>query len=229
VISCDVSKINGKLHSVHSFIYGANKDADRRGLWQHLEWVKNHIGMRPWLLSGDSNVVCSSQEKWGHDLLDGYESDFVEYINQNYWVGHPNFLRWVAQGWNIEAEGVPMFCLYSKLKAVKKILKMVNLEVYGGITQKVLTQAKARLAQAQSDFIASDGRYEYLLREKYNVYMNIPQFVMLRNLKQKDRKKWLTPGHQNKGYFHRMLKVQNSRNQSSHLWDEKGAKVEGSQ
>jgi hypothetical protein len=41
---------------------------------------------------------------------------------------------------------VPMFCLYSKLKAVKKILKLVNVDVYGGITQKVLTQAKARLA-----------------------------------------------------------------------------------
>ncbi len=59
--------------------------------------------------------------------------------------------------------------------------------------------------------------------------MNIPQFVMLRNLKQKPRKKWLTLGDQNKAYFHRMLKVQNSRNQSSHLWDEEGVKVQGSQ
>jgi hypothetical protein len=81
--------------------------------------------------------------------LDGYESDFVECINQNYWVGLPDFLPWVAQEWNIEVEGcvcAPMFCLYSKLKAVKKILKLVNVDVYGGITQKVLTQAKARLA-----------------------------------------------------------------------------------
>jgi hypothetical protein len=54
---------------------------------------------------------------------------------------------------------------------------------------------------------------------------------MLRNLKQKPRKKWLTLGDQNKAYFHRMLKVQNSRNQSSHLWewDEEGVKVQGSQ
>jgi len=61
--------------------------------------------------------------------------------------------------------------------------------------------------------------------------MNITQFVMLRNLKQKARKKWLTLGDQNKAYFHRMLKVQNSRNQSSHLWewDEEGVKVQGSQ
>jgi hypothetical protein len=36
---------------------------------------------------------------------------------------------------------VPMFCLYSNLKAVKKILKLVNVDVYGGITQKVLKQA----------------------------------------------------------------------------------------
>lgn len=82
VISCDVFEINGNLQWVHSFIYGANEGVDRRDLWQKLNMVKNKIGSSPWILSGDFNVVCSSQEKWGQCLLDGYESDFVDCIYQ---------------------------------------------------------------------------------------------------------------------------------------------------
>jgi pentose-5-phosphate-3-epimerase len=41
-------------------------------------------------------------------------------------------------------DGIPMFRVCKKLKAVKKILKAKNIEVFGGIKQRVL-QAKARL------------------------------------------------------------------------------------
>lgn len=40
-----------------------------------------------------------------------------------YWAENENFLNWVAEGWNIRIEGVPMFKLYAKIKSLKGILK----------------------------------------------------------------------------------------------------------
>lgn len=144
----------------------------------------------------------------------------------NYWAEHLDFLQWVAQGWCIEVEGVPMFYLYSKLKSVKKIVKKVNTDVYGGISQKVL-QARARLAQAQKNFIDSHGSSECLQKEKECLH----ELISIGNaednfLKQKARNKWLNLGDQNNAYFHRMVKVQNSENHIKHLWDEDGGKVD---
>lgn len=45
-------------------------------------------------------------------------------------------------------------------------------------------------------------------------------------LKQKSRNQWLQLGGQNNSYFHRIVKVRNSKNLISHLWDEHGRKIE---
>jgi hypothetical protein len=55
----------------------------------------------------------------------------------NFWADHKLFLQWVEDGWKHSVEGYSMFKLYSKLKAVKKILKVKNLEIFGGLRQKV--------------------------------------------------------------------------------------------
>lgn len=49
----------------------------------------------------------------------------------SYWTENPQFLQWVTEGWESEVEGFPKFCLYSKLKAVKDVLKNQNRVCYG--------------------------------------------------------------------------------------------------
>jgi hypothetical protein len=39
-----------------------------------------------------------------------------------FWAENAEFLNWVEEGWRL-VEGVPMFRLYARLKAVKHILK----------------------------------------------------------------------------------------------------------
>jgi len=46
-----------------SFVYGANKGAVKRGLWDRLRLVKSQVNQEPWLLGGDFNVVLSVKEK----------------------------------------------------------------------------------------------------------------------------------------------------------------------
>jgi hypothetical protein len=58
-----------------------------------------------------------------------------------------------------------MFRLYAKLKAVKGILKHKNIEVFGGLGQKV-GQARNNLALAQSVFLTSGGSADCQQRER---------------------------------------------------------------
>jgi hypothetical protein len=45
-------------------------------------------------------------------------------------------------------------------------------------------------------------------------------------LKQKSRNNWLNIGDQNFAYFHKLVKVRNSKNNTfSHVWDEDGQKI----
>lgn len=69
------------------------------------------------------------------------------------------------QGWSLEVQGVPMFRLSKKLKAVKQVLKQANVEVFGGIFLKV-SQARERLALAHNAFMQSHGDAALLLQER---------------------------------------------------------------
>ncbi|XP_062167084.1 uncharacterized protein LOC133873388 [Alnus glutinosa] len=97
-----------------------------------------------------------------------------------------------------------MFKLYSKLKAVKKILKVKNLEIFGGLRKKV-NKAKNELDLAQSAFIASH-------EENF--------------LKQKARNNWLNLGNGNTPFFHKSVKLRNSANLVKVLKDDEGNRVE---
>lgn len=119
-----------------------------------------------------------------------------------------------------------MFKLYAKLKAVKKILKVKNIEIFGGLGQKVL-QAKHDLNLAQSSFLAPHGNVECQRRERecLHAYAFISS-AEEKFLKQKSRNNWLNLGDGNNSFFHKSIKVRNSSNLVKILKDDDGNKVE---
>jgi hypothetical protein len=58
-----------------------------------------------------------------------------------------------------------MYKLYAKLKSVKSLLKIKNLVVFGGISQRVV-QARQELAHAQSAFMSSKGNVDCVRKER---------------------------------------------------------------
>jgi hypothetical protein len=60
---------------------------------------------------------------------------------------------------------------------VKDILKIKNLEVFGGLSQKVV-QARQNLAIAQSKFLSSGGSIACQRKERESVYITSFQFRM---------------------------------------------------
>ena len=65
----------------HSFSYGDNKGVDRKLLWNTLVSFKAIVGINPWMICGDFNVVKSLTEKWGSDKLNSYEVEFGKCLN----------------------------------------------------------------------------------------------------------------------------------------------------
>jgi hypothetical protein len=303
IITCRVHPSSGKDPRLLSAIYGANQGTDRRKLLLNLELIKRSFGSIPWLLAGDFNFVRRQEEKWGNELLNGYEREFASCLRNievddlpfsgcfhtwsnkqagncfvakkldrvlvnfewlqkfgntsvdfleggvsghslamiaigkfiscgpkpfkffNFWTEHKSFLDWVREGWNCKAEGYAMFKLYAKLKSVKKILKVKNLEFFGGLGQRVI-QAKEELVRSQSSFMASRGDESCRLRMKECLHNYLSISAAEENLmKQKSRVSWLNLGDGNTSYFHKMVKIRNSSNLIKVLKDKDGNKV----
>lgn len=137
-----------------------------------------------------------------------------------FWSEHDDFLCWVAEGRQIRVEGSPLYYLYSKLRSVKRILKTKNTEVFGGLRERVL-MAKEQLDQAQREVLSGCvARARDCLKEYTSFALAEESF-----LKQKSRNKWLNLDNQNTSYFHKLVKIGNSKNTISHLWNDQGCKV----
>jgi len=144
----------------------------------------------------------------------------------NFWADHKLFLQWVEDGWKHSVEGYSMLKLFSKLKAVKKILKVKNLEIFGGLRQKV-NKAKNEPDLAQSAFIASHGDEDCLKNEKECLHAYISLTLAEENfLKQKARNNWLNLGDGNTYFFHKSIKLRNAANLVKVLKDDEGNRVE---
>jgi hypothetical protein len=135
-------------------------------------------------------------------------------------------LDWVAEGWNIHVEGFSMYTLYTRLKAVKRILKAKNVEVFAGLWQRVL-KVKNDLNWAQASFVASHGNADCLKHENEFLHAYISLSLADENfMKQKARNIWLNLGDGNNSFFHKLVKVRNSSNLVKALKDEARNKVE---
>jgi hypothetical protein len=53
------------------------------------------------------------------------------------------------EGWSLGEDGYPMYRLYTRLKAVKRILKKQNLDTFGSLKLKVF-QAHMRLQKSSA-------------------------------------------------------------------------------
>jgi hypothetical protein len=143
----------------------------------------------------------------------------------NFWADHSNVLDWVEEGWRIDVEGFSMFRLYAKLKAVKRILKTKNLEVLGGLGQRVI-KARQDLAKAQADFLSSHGDVDCLRKERECLHELVSNIAIEENfMKQKSRNNWLNLGDGNTTFFHKVVKAKNSYNLIKVLKDEEGNRI----
>jgi hypothetical protein len=84
---------------------------------------------------------------------------------------------------------------------VKRILKIKNMEVSGGLGQRVV-QARNESAQAQAAFLFSRGNADCQRKERESLHHYVSISAAKENfLKQKARSKWLNLGDGNTAFF----------------------------
>jgi hypothetical protein len=143
----------------------------------------------------------------------------------SFWDDHPKFLDWIEGGWRLEVDGYSMYRLYAKLKSVKRILKVKNLEVFGSLGQRVM-KARQALATAQASFLLSHGDAECHRKERECLHALVSISAAKEHFsKQKSRNKWLNLGDGNNAFFHKSVKARNSYNLIKVLKDDEGNRV----
>ncbi|XP_062155298.1 uncharacterized protein LOC133863345 [Alnus glutinosa] len=80
VITCSVTSLDSGGSWMISEVYRVNHGPESRSLFKELIEVKVAMGRKPWLITGDCNVIRFSDERWGKEGLSCYEKEFVDCI-----------------------------------------------------------------------------------------------------------------------------------------------------
>ncbi|XP_048496393.1 uncharacterized protein LOC125495655 [Beta vulgaris subsp. vulgaris] len=140
----------------------------------------------------------------------------------NMWTKAPEFLNTVQEVWQQRTNGVPMFKVVTRLKQLKKGLKVLNKDRYSNIEQAA-DEARIMLVDAQIQLhkepmhsnlqqIEAEARRNYM--EKHEARMSF--------IKQKVKQEWISSGDQNSRYFHACLRKRRVQNQICRIQDKNG-------
>ncbi|GAB2243406.1 hypothetical protein Droror1_Dr00020181 [Drosera rotundifolia] len=122
---------------------------------------------------------------------------------------HPRFGEIVAQSWNVEVHGTPMFSLYRKLRFLKAQLRRLNREEFSDLSERV-ERAHWDLLRAQDDLLLGvwdPGRGG--LERDVGVRLIILARMEESMLRQKARIGWLELGDRNTAFFFARAKSSN--------------------
>jgi len=140
----------------------------------------------------------------------------------DFWMEHPSFQAIVNQVWEAPGEGVPIFRLVTKLKALKGRLKQLNRDSFSSISERV-AQSRNALRLAQVDL--QQDPTNILLAELEKNHRRT--FVELKSqeeafFRQKSRIRWLENGDKNTKYFHHSVTTRQMRNRIISVLDRDG-------
>ncbi|XP_026419778.1 uncharacterized protein LOC113315734 [Papaver somniferum] len=141
---------------------------------------------------------------------------------QNMCCTYPNFLQVVADSWNEEIIGNPIYIFMNKLKRLKKFLKVWNWEVFGDVRIK-LKKAEDKVMEETlksdndpsnvdllNNSVTARGEYE-MAANNYNSL-----------LRDKARMNWIKDGDINTKFFHTSIKLRQVHNVITELENSSG-------
>ncbi|GAV83447.1 hypothetical protein CFOL_v3_26894 [Cephalotus follicularis] len=143
----------------------------------------------------------------------------------NLWADHPDFSILVREEWAKTYEGPPLKSILLKLKSLKGHLKCLP-------TRPDISVADLRLKlkEIQSDL---DGKPEdaYLKSQEIRLRQELSLTAKKEEafFEQKSRIQWLKEGDSNTAFFHRTVKVRQSKNHITRMLDDQGSWLESEQ
>ncbi|XP_024636247.1 uncharacterized protein [Medicago truncatula] len=116
----------------------------------------------------------------------------------------------IANSWNANVIGCPMFVLNKKLKILKENLKVWNKNCFGNV-QTMVRDAEKKVNVIQTK-IQNDGHTESLLSQEKKAQADMEGALKIQDWfwQEKAKVNWHTDGDRNTAYFHRATKIKNA-------------------
>ncbi|GAV77632.1 Exo_endo_phos domain-containing protein [Cephalotus follicularis] len=214
---------------------------DMRGVGFHFNWSNMRVGSEAvskkidralgnwwWFKTvGDSYAMYHTPGISDHSPVSIQMRDRQPYRGRpfkflNYWDENDRFLSIVKQEWDKDYSGSPVVVIHKKLKCLKGQLR----ELCTRPDSKVKELRKI-LHSVQND-LRCGVSYPNVVEKERQLRKEIGQEARMEEafFKQKSRIQWLKEGDSNTAYFHRMVKVRQSKNHIVRIRDETGNWVE---
>ncbi|GAV92680.1 Exo_endo_phos domain-containing protein [Cephalotus follicularis] len=210
-------KSTGFLHTWSNKRIGAgSKKLDRAlGNWH---WFRSmgdaFANFHPPGISDHSPITIQMRDR------PGYRGRPFKFLN--IWTEDENFLRIVGQEWDRYHPGSPLIVIHKKLKCLKKCLKELNRRPDLRVVE---LRSKLHLLQQA---IQGSGVDSHLLQQERLLRMEVGRAARDEEayFKQKSRVQWLKDGDSNTAFFHRVVKMRQSRNHLVRIKNESDVWVE---
>ncbi|KAJ9561158.1 hypothetical protein OSB04_006318 [Centaurea solstitialis] len=144
----------------------------------------------------------------------------------NYLCGNPDFLPLVANAWKSYVRGCWMFSVVTKLKAIKKDLRVLKLK-HGNVFDKV-KKFRVEVDRVQSNIDLDPDNGE--IRMEGAVYLKALKDALVDEesfLRQRAKIQWLKEGDANTTYFHSVVKSKCNKGRIDEIEDLEGNRVVG--
>ncbi|XP_019447216.1 PREDICTED: uncharacterized protein LOC109350434 [Lupinus angustifolius] len=200
-------------------VYASINYLFRRTLWSEIHQViSNYPG--PWCCIGDFNVVLGAHEcislrlrvASDHFPLLFSSNNQVQTRKSSFkfhkmWLLNSDCRRVIAEAWNAQVVGCPMYVLSTKLKNLKKELIIWNQNVFGNVHQRVLA-AKANVVTIQN-CINDHGPENSLVVEEALAQSELMDALIVEESfwMEKAKINWHTMGDRNTSFFHKVTKI----------------------
>lgn len=138
------------------------------------------------------------------------------------WLQDEKFFPLVANAWQYEISGTPMYRLTQKLKRVKRALKELHMDSFSHLADRVAEQAQL-LQHAQEllqlhPFDLQLQQQERMLKADYKKLVN----AELALLKQKAKSDWLNLSDTNSKFFHNRIKERRAQCKITSIFTDTG-------
>uniref|UniRef100_A0A803PLB3 Reverse transcriptase domain-containing protein n=1 Tax=Cannabis sativa TaxID=3483 RepID=A0A803PLB3_CANSA len=234
-----VTAIDNKKEFYVTFVYGFNKEEERKGLWNEL---KMQMTNDPWLILGDFNDILKKDERIG-DRVRYVSSEFpqcVDFFPNGRWLfdhsptilsvyptlvtgkkpfkyfqmwrSHLQYKKLVEDEWNQPISGTKMYQVVSKMKSLKQVFKRINKDSFSDI-QNVHLLAKKHMEICQNN-LHKDPLNVVLLEEELEARNKVleTQQAYYSFMQQKMKITWIKEGDSNSSIFHQALKQRRTQN-----------------
>ncbi|XP_074315726.1 uncharacterized protein LOC141651935 [Silene latifolia] len=221
VESCDITDIQAQ----GSFFTWNNKQDHATRVYSRIDRC---LVSNDWLLKyPDSYAYFMNEGLFDHTPIICYRKEScqtkkVSFRYFNMWGMDPDFKELVQMEWNKPVHGISMFQIVTKLRNLKKPLKLLNKNRFSDI-EKATAVARQQLDDIQTDLQRQPGDMTLRQneREAAKVFSNL-QKAQFSFLQQKAKTEWLKEGDENTAFYHRKIKARQVHNKVLQIKDMQG-------